>query len=313
VNILHLHPGPDTGGTSAGAVPALVAAGDEVRVYVKSFHRFEYPRATFWDPAAIDESIDWADVVIVHNDTALWPTVSRGRTKPLLMLHHGSRFRRYAPVIYAEADAMGAMQLVSTVDLLLSVPSGGRAWWIPQALDTERMAAIGAHYAHEPNTPLRIAHAPTNRAVKGTSAIRSAVRGLRGRATLDLIEGKPWSVCLARKAQADLFVDQLNLGYGNNACEAWGMGLPVVSGAPEPILDAMRAEYGGYLPFAPATAKTLPAVLGAMVESADLRAEWAATGMAHIEKFHAPAAFAERAHELYDRAIRQVASPAAAA
>ena len=306
MKILHLHPGADTGGTSIGAKAALEAAGDEVRVFVKSFHRFEYPQATFWDADAVDESIDWADVVTVHNESSLWASVSRGRRKPLFVMHHGSRFRRNPGPHYRDAASIGATQLVSTVDLLLSVPGGGVAYWMPQVLDAERMAAVAAEHAHAPNKPISIAHAPTNRAIKGTRHIVRAVRSLNGRATMKMIEREPWARCLALKASADIFVDQIILGYGNNAIECWGMGMPVVAGASEPVLGRMRQTYGR-LPFAAANASTLPRVIGELVASADLRAEWAATGAEHVRRFHAPAAFASRAHELYDEAIRQVA------
>ena len=33
-----------------------------------------------------------------------------------------------------------------------------------------------------------------------------------------------------RKGRADVFVDQMILGYGCNAIEAWGMGIPVIAG-----------------------------------------------------------------------------------
>ena len=76
MNILHLHPGPDTGGTSMGAKPILEERGHSVRVFVAVQHRHGYPPAEPWNPQAVDESIDWADVVIVHNEPGLWQRVS---------------------------------------------------------------------------------------------------------------------------------------------------------------------------------------------------------------------------------------------
>ena len=111
---------------------------------------------------------------------------------------------------------------------------------------------------------------------------------------------KTWRRCLELKASAHLYFDQHLLGYGNNALEAWAMGMPVIAGASDLIIDRMRREWG-YLPF---YRMGLPGLLdldvGAMARSADLRSEWAERGMAHIARYHTPEAVAERAHELYE-------------
>ena len=304
MNILHLHPGPDTGGTSMGAKAALEATGDEVRVFARAMHAYGYPQAMLWEAEAVDESIDWADLVIIHNDPSVWFPIAKGRAKPLMVLHHGSRFRRYHDALYAQAAAMGAVQLVSTVDLLLSVPSGGRAYWIPQALDTARMVEIALAHREPVHNPILVAHAPTNRAIKGTRHIIHAARRLDGLVRLTVIEHKPWATCLQVKASSDIFVDQLLLGYGNNSLEAWGLGLPVIAGASDAILERMRTEYGR-LPFAAASPATIGDVMRSLATSADLRAEWAERGRDHIARFHAPAAFAARAHELFEMVAKR--------
>lgn len=87
-----------------------------------------------------------------------------------------------------------------------------------------------------------IAHAPTNREVKSTAAFLEAVDRLRAEGhdiEVDLIEGRTWDECLERKARADIYFDQVKLGYGNNSVECWGMGIPVIAGA-APVTLAAR-------------------------------------------------------------------------
>jgi glycosyltransferase involved in cell wall biosynthesis len=311
VNILHLHPGPDTGGTSVRAKAALEATGDEVRVFAGVPHPFGYPAAEAWDDRLVSESIDWSDVVVVHNEPSLWLRVARGRVKPLVIHHHGSRLRRHAVDLFPMGVALRAVQVVSTVDLLTSVY--GTAYWMPQVLDLPLMASVRAQNAPGPDDPIRVAHAPTNRQIKGTRHLQRAVRKLGGEVELVYIRNKPWMQCLERKATAHLYFDQHLLGYGNNSLEAWGMGMPVIAGASPVILDRMRKEWGALPFYLMASPVTLDVEIGAMARSSGLRDEWAGRGMEHVLRYHTPQAVAERAHDLYEQAIRSVASAKAVA
>lgn len=316
MNILHLHPGPDTGGTSVRAKAALEATGDEVRVFTKVDHAFGYPVAEPWDDARVSESFDWCDVVIVHNDPSLYTRVAQGRRRPLVIHHHGSRFRRNPRHIWRDGESVGAVQVVSTIDLLTSVPNEGRgrAYWMPQVVELDRMAAIRAANAPAPGGTIRVAHAPTNRMIKGTMYLQRAVRKLGGEVELVLIRHKLWLRCLEMKATSDFYFDQHLLGYGNNALEAWGMGMPVIAGASDLILDRMRCEFGRTLPFyVMGPPGSLHDDIGAMARSATLREEWAGRGMEHVLRYHTGAAVAARAHDIYERAMRPVAETLAIA
>ena len=226
--------------------------------------------------------------------------IANGRRKPLVIHHHGSRFRNTPGRVWREGvEAGAALQVVSTVDLLLSVPSGGVAEWMPQPIDLPHLARIRAE--NPPAEPLTISHAPTNRRIKGTTHYVMAAHQLGAR--LRVVQHAKWEACLAIKAKSDIYLDQMWLGYGNNALEAWGLGLPVISGAYPNILARMRREY--VLPFLEANPGNLVPQLRSLIESADLRAEWAARGMDHVRQYHAPDAFAERALGLFERAILQ--------
>lgn len=160
---------------------------------------------------------------------------------------------------------------------------------------------------------MRIAHAPTNREVKSTAAFLEAADRLRAEGhdiEVDLIEGRTWDECLERKARADLYFDQVILGYGNNAIECWGMGIPVIAGAAPATLDEMRRRFGD-LPFYVATEATIYDALKALVESADLRAEYAAKGLAHVRQWHDEAKVVAQLQDIYQRAAMQGRSEAA--
>jgi hypothetical protein len=166
---------------------------------------------------------------------------------------------------------------------------------------------------------VRVAHSPTFRTLKSTEAVISAVADLQAEGLpveLDLIERVTWGECLRRKARADIYIDQVILGYGCNAIEAWGMGLPVIAGVdpdradavnhpiPGSTRDRMLREFGS-LPFYEASESTIVDTLRELVKSAELRAEWAVRGMEHVGRFHAQLPALERLVGLYQRAVNQ--------
>ena len=110
---------------------------------------------------------------------------------------------------------------------------------------------------------------------------------------------------MARKAKADILVDQLTLGYGCNAIEAWGMGIPVVAGTTDPVTRDRMLSILGELPFYEATEKTLTARLEELIVSEPLRAEWGARGLAYAKRWHDDQAVMRQAEGLYERAIAE--------
>ena len=301
MKLLHLHSPYDTGGQSAAAKKVLEAGGDEVRVFAKKPHPFGYGPVEPWDIDAVRESYRWADVVVIHNDPTMYEDVADGSDKALFVHHHGSKLR-LGPFRADLARAIGARQLVSTVDLLLVAPD---ATWMPQVVDLARMESIGAACRPD-DSPIVISHAPTVRSIKGTRFVLNARRDLRGKAEVHLIEKEPWLACLALKAASHIFVDQIGLGYGNNAIEAWAMGLPVVAGADRRIIERMEREFP--IPFVQADRGSLLRVLVEMIDSPALRDEWAERGRAHVDRFHAPDAWARRARVIYAAAPAEVAA-----
>ena len=119
---------------------------------------------------------------------------------------------------------------------------------------------------------------------------------------LELIERERWDRCLQRKARADIFFDQVILGYGCNALEAWGMGIPVVCGASDPTLDEMERRFGR-LPFYHATEETIYDALKELVESPELRAKYAAIGNRYVREYHDEVKVVDQLKRIYQRAM----------
>lgn len=101
---------------------------------------------------------------------------------------------------------------------------------------------------------VRIAHAPTQRAVKGTSYILKALEKLAdefpGVVEVDLIEGVSRKELLRRLAKADLFVDQVLVGwYGVVSVEALFLGVPTAVFINDDHLQFIPEEMVKGLPF----------------------------------------------------------------
>ena len=102
------------------------------------------------------------------------------------------------------------------------------------------------------STVLRIAHAPTNRAVKGTDLILESLDILRDEGfvfSLDLIENVSHGEALSRLSQADLLIDQLFAGwYGGVALEFMSYAKPVVCFIRDDDLVAIPSQMSLELP-----------------------------------------------------------------
>lgn len=291
----------DTGGQGVRIKRALERHARGVQCDAMAHHRsyIRYPNGHQWDEALLADLYRRADVVQHQNDLSIYRRFDGGQFKPAVLHHQGTRLRNHGARIKAEAAAIGAVEIVSTVDLLLSQP---KAEWLPSPYDLDWLARW-----RRPNRrpTIRIAHAPTARAIKGTESILRVINKLSAQFDIefDLIEGASWKQCLDRKGRCDIFIDQLILGYGNNAIEAWGMGIPVVCGvADRRVKRAMLREWGE-LPFVEAhTERALAEQLTALIQNRALRTEWGERGLAHAQRWHDEAVVAQRLVNIYKRA-----------
>lgn len=153
----------------------------------------------------------------------------------------------------------------STLDLAESVPA---AKHLPLAIESERWELAG-HTHPLPDFerrdgvrgPVVIAHAPTDRLIKGTRHVVEAVERLRGefpRLELRMIERRPWAEMPEFLSGCDILVDQLHMGwYGLLAIEGMAESkavvayirddfaaahpdLPVVNAAPHTLAESLR-------------------------------------------------------------------------
>jgi glycosyltransferase involved in cell wall biosynthesis len=137
------------------------------------------------------------------------------------------------------------------------------------------------------NAELVVAHAPTNREVKGTEHVVRAIDGLRGEGVairLEVIEGMPRTEALERLRAADVVVDQLRLGwYGGLAVEAMALGRPVLANIREG-----ENPFGDALPVVRTGPERLRDDLRALAGDRERLAALGRAGRAFVESVHDP-------------------------
>jgi glycosyltransferase involved in cell wall biosynthesis len=192
-------------------------------------------------------------------------------------------------ILLADAARHADRVFFSTKDLAESVPNGIE---LPLAIDAARWeeAARAFPLPAEPwrdgvHGPVVIAHAPTNRWIKGTRHIEAAVETLQAEfplLELRLIDHIPWAEMPRALAACDLLVDQLFMGwYGLLAIEGMSLGKPVVC--------HLRADFVAAAPGCPvvdATAETLVDVLRPLIADPARRAGLGAAGQAWARARH---------------------------
>jgi glycosyltransferase involved in cell wall biosynthesis len=183
-------------------------------------------------------------------------------------------------------------QIVGSWDARRWVPA---AHVVPPGIDLTR---------YEPAPPpanerVRIAHAPSNRAKKGTDAVIDACEQLG--VELDLIEGVKHDEARRRYADADVIVDQLVVGwYGLFAIESMATARPVITFLHDDAVEETERAFGVQVPIVNATKETLVEKLRPLVESADLRRELGERGRDYVERVHDMDRIGEQLVEIYE-------------
>jgi hypothetical protein len=152
-----------------------------------------------------------------YADFILWRLMG----KKIVMHYRGDDIRNHP---HAVPRRLAHAILVSTPDLLEWEPD---ALWVPPVRANNSFVGLEAH-----NGPLRIAHAPSDREVKGTYLVIAAVKALQSEGMsvcLDLVEKATFAETMDRYRAADMVVDQLKVGwYGGVSIEAMSLGKPVM-------------------------------------------------------------------------------------
>ena len=207
--------------------------------------------------------------------------------------------RRRAEAFARHADAIFYLN----PDLAGVLPA--RARFLPYAHVDPRDTPVAQRVE---DGPIVVVHAPSDRAVKGTEHVVTAVEQLRRsgvEVVLDLVERVPNAVARRRYAAADLAVDQLFAGwYGGFAVEVMALGRPVVAFVRMDDLDVLDPAMRASLPITNATSESLREVLGELLAGG--RPDLAAAGersRAYVERWHDPRSIAGVVVSAYDAAL----------
>lgn len=156
--------------------------------------------------------------------------------------------------------------------------------------------------------PLRIVHAPSNRKVKGSELIISALDALREQGfefELLLVEGM--SNAEARKVyeSADVLVDQLFAGwYGGLAVELMALGKPVLVYIRDGDLGFIPEQMKQELPFLQITPHTVEQALRELLQMPRQQLmELGQRSRAFVERWHDPLDIARGIRSDYERAM----------
>lgn len=158
--------------------------------------------------------------------------------------------------------------------------------------------------------PLRIGHAPSHRAIKGTDLLLDAVERLKRGGfefELVLVEGKSNTEAREIYKTVDVLVDQLFAGwYGGLAVEAMALGKPVVAYIRQEDLDFIPELMRSELPIIQAEPSTIRDVLERILKAprAEL-VEIARDSRAYVERWHDPIAIARRIKADIEATLRQ--------
>lgn len=179
-------------------------------------------------------------------------------------------------------EQFGAPVFVSTPDLLLDLPD---AQWCPVVVDPLRW-----HTGHRvpARRPLRVAHAPSVGAVKGTDLMLPVLERLaaEGVITVNLVRGVPSAHMPEVFRRADVVIDQLRIGsYGVAACEAMASGAVVVGHVSDAVRDLVVQHTGRALPIVEADPDSLEQVLRSLAARDDL-SDVSAEGLEFVREVH---------------------------
>jgi hypothetical protein len=146
------------------------------------------------------------------------------------------------------------------------------------------------------NRKLRIGHAPTSWAAKGSDQILPELRRLSQERDIEiaLIQGLRYETALAIKGSCDIFVDQIgDLGYGINSLESLAMAIPAASC----LAPGFAAAYPDH-PFVEIQAETLREALRRLIEEGELRRRLGREGREWVAANHDSRAVVRRIHQL---------------
>lgn len=189
---------------------------------------------------------------------------------------------------------------VSTPDLLEFVPN---SILLPQPIDLKAFRSIKSAIVNEKASEhtIKIAHAPSNRKMKGTQYVEEAISALQELGypvQLLLVENLSYEEALKKCAHADIVIDQLLIGaYGQYAVEMMALGKPVVCYLREDLIQ----HYHSDLPIINANPENIIQVLKDLI---DRKSDWDTIGrhgITYVENHHDSHVIARKLIDIYKK------------
>lgn len=181
-------------------------------------------------------------------------------------------------------------------DLLFFLPKE-KSSFLPYAIDNFETILEKTIPFFEKDT-IHIVHAPTDKAVKGTKYVISAIEALKEeyseRIVFTKVEGVNFQEARRIYSTADIFIDQLLVGwYGGVSVEVMKMGIPVVCYINDDVLDLLPSGMASNMPFVRADPSSIFQVLRELIEQRDQIPERGQKGIEYVKKWHDPATIAK--------------------
>lgn len=188
-----------------------------------------------------------------------------------------------------------ARQFCLNPDLVRMVPDSD---FLPYAI----LPPPGGRPRPEAHRRLRVVHAPTQRATKGSAYICAAMEILQGELDVEfqLVEGLPHHEALRVYAEADLAIDQVLVGwYGGFAVELMHLGIPVAAFIRADDMAYVPTAMRDELPIINTPPDTLVDVLRYWLRRPDALAKRGEQSRAFAAKWHHPESVAQRTARVY--------------
>jgi glycosyltransferase involved in cell wall biosynthesis len=228
--------------------------------------------------------VGWADLIHIF-DWLPFQAINWG--KPLVITYSGKFYRENYEEWNLRDKNSGIFQLCSTLDLTFL-----GAEWCPRPIDL-------INITKERNKFFVVGHAPTRRNEnKGTEEIIRQLSDLPG-IKLEIIEGVNNKICLNRKAQVDIYIDQFLMGYGTNALESWAMGIPVLAGIKDQDFRELVVSTIGYLPFEEVDFDNLKDIVNLLRFDVESYKKAQKKGYQYIKDFHHPEKIVQKLENVY--------------
>ena len=213
-----------------------------------------------------------------------------------------SKFARFSPYNYVDENPNGvfnkwtdlkveesikfvksiAHKVLVTDPEIQSYVIGGEI--VPRAIDTELW--YPRPVSENPNKRPLIVHAPSKRAIKGTSNVLSCIQSLKTEGydfDFKLVEGMSNNAAKDLYARADIIIDQLRIGwYGVLAVECMALGKPVLAYIRDDLINTL----GKTPPLVPTSPATLNTDLRHLLNNQAQLVTIGQRARAHAEKVH---------------------------